>query len=130
MTLDAGALIAADRGDRRFFLWWKRETRQGRVATVPAPVIAQAWRGARCARLAQVLAGCRPVSLDAESAREVGELCGRAGAADVVDGFVVLVAARRGDDVLTTDPSDVRRLAAHAQGMGRILGLDDLDSRV
>ena len=126
VTLDTGALIAADRGDRRFFVWWKRFTRTGHVATVPAPVIAQAWRGAACARLGQVLSGCRPVAMDASLARQVGELCARADAADVVDAFVVLCAARRNEDVLTGDGEDLRRLAAHAPGVGRVVALDEL----
>jgi len=44
--LDAGALIAADRGDRTFWLRWAAARAQGRHPTVPASVVAQVWRGA------------------------------------------------------------------------------------
>jgi hypothetical protein len=43
-----------------------------------------------------------------------------------VDAFVVRGAADRGEDVLTGDPEDLRILAAHARGIGRIRTLDDL----
>lgn len=126
VTLDAGALIAADRGDRRFFVWWKALTRRGGVATVPAPVIAQAWRGPRCVRLAQVIGGCRAVPFVREDGRAVGELLARSGTSDVIDAFVVLTAARRGEDILSADVDDLRGLADHVAGLGRITRLDDL----
>ena len=120
VTLDAGPLIAADRNDRRFWVWWKWVTRNGIVVRVPAPVVAQAWRGARNARMAQVLAGCDVIHMDGPAARRTGELCARAGTSDIVDAFVIESAASRGDDVLTTDPADLERLAAHRPGVGRI----------
>jgi len=64
---------------------------------VPAAVVAQAWRdGARQARLARLLKGCDVVPLDDASAREVGELLGRAGVSDPADGSVALLAAGLG----------------------------------
>lgn len=126
VTLDTGALIAASRDDRRFWVWWKWLTSKGLVAAVPSPVVAQAWRSGGDARLAVVLGGCREVQMDANGSRRTGELCGRAGTADVVDAFVVRGAADRREDVLTSDPDDLRALAAHAAGVGRIRTLDDL----
>lgn len=126
VTLDTGALIAASRDDRRFWVWWKWLTSKGLIASVPSPVVAQAWRGGRDARLAMVLSGCREVPLDATASRRTGALCAQAGTADVVDAFVVRSAADRRDDVLTSDPDDLRVLADHAPGLGRIRTLDDL----
>lgn len=126
VTLDAGALIAAERNDRRFWVWWKWQTSRGVVATVPSPVVAQAWRSARDVRIAIVLGGCREVAMDPASSRRTGELCAAAGASDVVDAFVVRGAADRREDVLTSDPGDLLLLAAHAPGVGRIRTLDDL----
>jgi len=128
VTLDTGALIAAERNDRRFWVWWKWQTSRGVVATVPSPVVAQAWRSARDARIAMVLGGCREVAMDAATSRRTGELCAAARSADVVDAFVVRGAADRRDDVLTSDPGDLAVLAAHAPGVGRIRTLDDLGS--
>ena len=126
VTLDTGALIAAERNDRRFWVWWKWQTSRGVVATVPSPVVAQAWRTGRDVRIAVVLGGCREVAMDAASSRRTGELCAAAKTADVVDAFVVRGAADRRDDVLTSDPGDLLVLAAHAPGVRKIRTLDDL----
>ena len=126
VTLDTGALIAAERNDRRFWIWWKWQTSRGVVATVPSPVVAQAWRSARDARIAMVLGGCREAAMDARAARRTGELCAAARTADIVDAFVVRGAADRRDDVLTSDPGDLLVLAAHAPGVGKIRTLDEL----
>ncbi len=129
VTLDAGALIAASHDDRRFWVWWKWLTSKGVVASVPSPVVAQAWRSPRDVRLSIVLGGCREVPLDASGSRRTGELCARARSADVVDAFVVRGAADRKEDVLTSDPGDLHVLAAHAPGIGKIRTLDDLGPR-
>lgn len=126
VTLDTGALIAASRNDRRFWVWWKWLTSSGVVATVPSPVVAQAWRSGRNVRLAMVLGGCRELPLDSTASRRTGELCARAGTSDVVDAFVVRGAADRRDDVLTSDPGDLLSLAGFAPGIGKIRTIDDL----
>lgn len=126
VTLDTGALIAAGRDDRRFWVWWKWQTPRGVVAKVPSPVVAQAWRSARDVRISIVLGGCREVAMDPASSRRTGELCAAAGAADVVDAFVVRLAADRRDDVLTSDRGDLIVLGAHAPGIGKIRTLDEL----
>lgn len=107
MTLDIGALIAAERNDRRFWVWWKWQTSRGLVASVPSPVIAQAWRSTRDVRVAMVLAGCREVAMDASSSRRRGQRCAAAKTADIVDAFVVRGAAdrrRRNDRLLAPAP--------------------------
>ena len=121
VTLDAGPLVAADRNDRTFFIWWKLMTRRGVVLAVPATVIAQVWRSPGQTRMAQVLSGCYQVPLDPALARSAGQLCGRTRTADVVDASVVAIAAARADDILTSDPDDFKRLASLVQGVGRIL---------
>lgn len=127
VTLDTGALVAADRNDRRFWAWWKRATALSVVATVPAAVIAQAWRdGARQANLARVLGGCSVAVMDDPIARRTGELCGDSRTRDVVDACVAVVAALGGDDVLTSDPDDLAPLLARVGATGRVLSLDDL----
>jgi hypothetical protein len=59
VTYDAGALIAADRGERR--MWARHRALLGRreVPTVLAPVLALSWRGS--ARQVQ-LARCSPAA--------------------------------------------------------------------
>jgi len=59
VTYDTGALVAADRGERRIWARHKALLALREVPTVPAPVVAQGWRGeSRQARLARLLVGC------------------------------------------------------------------------
>ena len=122
-TLDSGALIAADRNDRRY---WTAARSSEEMFTVPAIVITEVWRGGRNANLARALNGCDLESLDVELAKAAGILCRLARTDDPVDALVVASAARRGDDIITTDPDDLRPLAAAAPGVGQILDLNAL----
>jgi hypothetical protein len=45
VTYDTGALIAADRGERRMWARHRALLTLREVPTVPAPVVAQSWRG-------------------------------------------------------------------------------------
>jgi hypothetical protein len=122
LTYDTGALVAADRGERRMWLRHKALLEHREVPSVPAPVLAQGWRGgARQALLSRLLAGCQVEALDEVHARAVGTLATRAGTPDVVDATVVEGALRRGDVVLSSDPEDMRAIAAAA---GRRLEVD------
>lgn len=112
LTLDAGALIAADRNVRSFWAFLKEAIDRGVVPVIPSPVLVQAWRTPRQARLAQVVKACWVEPLEESLARSAGELCGTAKTSDVVDAVVIASAARRGDSVLTSDPKDLRRLVA------------------
>ena len=113
LTLDAGALIAFERNDRRVVAMVERALATGVRLAVPAGVVGQVWRdGRRQARLARLL-GSRVVDiepLDDQRARAAGQLCGVAGTADVIDASVVLCAKARGHGVLTSDPEDLARL--------------------
>jgi hypothetical protein len=108
IVLDAGALVALDRGDRETTRVL-HQTRAGGVRTSCA-VVAQVWRdGARQARLAFALKGIDVVPLDEETDRRIGELLRQTSTADVVDGHVALM-ARPGDYVATSDVGDIGRL--------------------
>lgn len=113
VTLDAGALIALERGDRRLQALLDEASGAGAELAVPAGVIAQAWRGSsRQARLARFLAleMVTTVALDGPEARAIGALCGVAGTADVIDASVVVCARARGHAVVTGDPDDLAAL--------------------
>ena len=112
VTYDTGALVAADRGERRMWARHGALLRLREVPTAPAAVVAQAWRGgSRQARLARLLVGCDIESLDDHQARQVGQLLAKASLADVVDGCVTEGALRRRDLVISSDPDDLRPLA-------------------
>jgi len=113
VTYDTGALVAADRAERR--IWARhRALLTARIPpTAPAPVVAQAWRGGgRQALLARLLRGCDIEALDDRLARATGALAARAGTTDVVDAFVTEGALRRRDLVISSDPGDLKALAA------------------
>ncbi len=50
LTLDAGALIAFDRNDRKLVALLKRALEFGHSFAVPAGVVGQAWRDGRLAK--------------------------------------------------------------------------------
>ena len=115
VTYDTGALTAADRGERQMWARHRALLTLREVPTVPAPVVAQGWRGgSRQALLARLLVGCNVEALDDGQARAVGSLAARAKATDVVDACVVEGALRRHDLVVTSDPADLTRIATAA----------------
>lgn len=111
VVYDAAVLIAAERDDRR--VWGRHRVRleEGVLPLTTAPVVAQASRSARQARLRRFLDGCEVVAFGPESAHPVGELLAKAGTSDVVDAHLVLVAAATGSTVLTSDRDDLLRLS-------------------
>ena len=115
VTYDTGALVAADRNDRKMWALHAGYLREEVVPVVPAPVLAQAWRGgARQARVARLLQVCDVEPLGEALAEDVGVLAGKAKHDDVVDVVVVEGAIRRGDAVVTSDAGHVRKIAAAA----------------
>ncbi len=113
ITLDAGALIALDRGDKRLIALLDRALAQRLAFRVPSGVVGQAWRDGRVqVTLARFLRidEVEIVPLDQQLARARGELCGATDTADIIDASVVILARERGDRVVTSDPHDLRRL--------------------
>jgi len=109
LILDAGALIAFERLDRRLV----RLLELAGEIHVPAGVVGQVWRNpARQVRLVRLLATDEVAvhDFDLETAKAAGHLCGAAGSSDVVDASVVLVARGCGGVVVTGDASDIRRI--------------------
>src|SRR5713101_7970539 len=120
VTYDTGALIAADRGERRMWARHRALLALREVPTVPAPVVAQSWRGGgRQALLSRLLAGCDVEALDDGQARSVGSLAARAATTDIraattdiVDTCVVEGALRRHDLVVSSDETDLQAIAS------------------
>ncbi len=113
IVLDTGALIALERGDKRMIALLRQALAEGRAFRVPAGVVGQAWRNGRVqVTLARFLrsAEVEIVPLDEQLARACGELCGAASASDVIDASVVILARERQCLIVTSDPSDLRRL--------------------
>jgi len=113
LTLDTGALIALDRGDRRMGVMLARNAERGARVTIPATVVAQAIRNPR--RQVRVMrltrdTGTDLVPLDTEDAIGIGRLLGISRTSDITDAHVVLCARRSGQRVVTSDPGDLAAL--------------------
>ncbi len=118
---DAGVLIAADRNDRDAWADHRARLELGIAPVTTAPIVAQVSRSGRQAQLRRFLRGCDIVAFTPAQAHAVGALLGAAGASDVVDAHVVLVAGASGASVLTSDQDDLSRLSSHLPSPVRIL---------
>ncbi|MCZ7535654.1 MAG: PIN domain nuclease [Acidimicrobiia bacterium] len=113
ITLDAGALIALDRDDRRVIALLARSAETRATVTIPASALAQAVRRPdRQVRLARLVR--QPtidvVSLGRIDATNVGRVLAASGTTDVVDAHVVICARRANQAVVTSDPDNLRAL--------------------
>lgn len=115
LVLDAGALVSIEGGRGYVAALVKAERLAGRVCVTHGGIIAQVWRGGsgRQAEVARLLTSVTVSALDDNLGRRAGVLLGRAGAVDAIDAAVICL-ARHGDTILTSDPSDLRGLAAAA----------------
>jgi hypothetical protein len=113
VTLDAGGLIAVDRGHRGIAVLLARAAERKARVTVPATALAQAIRDpARQFRLARLVRQPTTdvVALDRVDATSVGRLLAASRTSDITDAHVVVCAARAGQAVVTSDPDDLRAL--------------------
>lgn len=112
LTYDSGALIAAERNERRMWLIHQRALTRGVRPVVPAGVLTEVFRSARQVDLARLLRGCQIEPLDEQTARAAGALIGRC-AMDpgAVDASVAEGALRRGDAVVSGNAAHLRALA-------------------
>jgi len=113
VTLDAGALIALERGDGRMIALLQQVRDQKGAFRIPAGVVGQVYRSkARQVVLERFFKSpeVRIRTLDDNEARLCGVLCGITGTSDVIDASVVLLARANGDTVVTSDPDDIHRL--------------------
>lgn len=115
LVLDAGAFLAVERGDREVIALLYAERLAGGLPTTHGGVIAQVWRGGSGpqAQLARFLAGVDVRPLDDALGRRAGMLLAAAKAHDAIDAAVVCLATD-GDEILTSDTGDIRRLAVAA----------------
>jgi hypothetical protein len=119
LVLDAGAFVAVERGDRDVVALVKRERLAGRLPVTSGCVVAQVWRGGsgRQAPVARLLAGVEVAPVDDSLGRRAGMLLARSGLSGLsgaIDATVMCLAAD-GDDILTSDPGDLRTLAETAE---------------
>lgn len=122
LTLDAGALIAAEKQDRHLMSVLKKAAAREATITVPAVVLAQAWRG-NSPIIARLLTSCVVEDLDELGAKRIGVLLSKSRRSDVVDAAVVVGARLRDDWIVTSDPDDIAHLVEAAGGGLRIIDI-------
>lgn len=111
LTLDAGALIAYERGEPRVREILATAFARGLVPTIPAVALAEVWRGdGEDARIARLLKVSSVEELDEPRARDAGALRRSVARAGTIDACVAVGVAQRGDAVATSDSRDMRRL--------------------
>ncbi len=115
LVLDAGALVAIDRGDRSMIARLAVAQQHGIELRSNAMVVAQVWRDrqGRQVSLARLLRAVDVRAISHEDGRRAGVLLGLTGTADPVDATVTLL-ARPGDRILTSNADDLTRLASAA----------------
>ena len=124
LILDAGAFVAAERGDRDVVALVKRERLAGRPPVTNGGVVAQVWRGGRGRQVpvARLLAGTEVVPVGEVLGRRAGNLLAASGGSDAIDAAVVCLAGN-GDDILTSDVGDLRALAEAAGVHVELIGI-------
>jgi hypothetical protein len=121
VTYDTGALVAAGRNNRQMWALHAGYLAEEVIPTVPAPVLAEAWRGgSRQASLSRLLRMCDTEPMSEDLARNVGVLAGKSGHEDIVDVSVVEGAVRRGDAIVTSNMSHIRMVADASGASPRI----------
>lgn len=115
LILDAGAMVAVDRGDRAMIARLRVAQQHGVELRSNAMVVAQVWRDrhGRQVGLAQLLRGVDVRAVSPQDGRQAGVLLGATSTSDPVDATVVLLASP-GDRILATDLADLTRLAEAA----------------
>jgi predicted nucleic acid-binding protein len=111
LTLDAGALIAYERGQERIRKILAVGYERGFVPTIPAIALAEVWRGdPKDARIARLLKACSIEVVDETLARTAGSLRRATPGASAIDACIAVGVRRRGDAIATSDPNDMRAL--------------------
>lgn len=100
-------------GDERARAWIRGVVDRGLALAVPAPVLAQVWRGdTRHVWLNRLVKEISVVPFDERFARLAGALLAATATADVVNAAVAVTAADLGHYVLTADRDDLTALVA------------------
>lgn len=124
VVYDTGALIAAERNDRRMWALHARALARGQLPIVPSACVVEAWRSDRQVSLGRLLEGCEIDALDGPAARRAGAILGATKrSTGAVDPTVVEVALRRRSTVATADRDDLTALARGVRGRLSIIDI-------
>lgn len=113
LVLDSGAFIGLERRKPVAVALLERARARRIPLVTSAAAVGQVWRGHRAqapVALALRWRNLTVVGLTPAQGRIIGQMLAVAGASDVVDAHVVLLARERGWAVVTSDPDDIARL--------------------
>lgn len=120
ITLDTGALIALERGNKRMRALLLAADQDDVPVTVPALVLVEWWRSGT-GRQRTILEAVDVEPLSEQLAKLAGEALAVLSSATVVDAVVMASAAQRGDVVYTSDFDDLDRLHTHFRAVHKVL---------
>lgn len=114
LLFDAGAFIAFERGDRTVQALLESAVDSRTPVRTSTAIVAQVWRdGSKQVKLTRILRGIDEVALTRQRARSVGSLLRASRTRDIADAALVEM-AENGDEILTSDPNDIVRVANHS----------------
>ncbi len=118
LILDAGAFIAIERNDRSTVALLKAAQKNSISLRSNGGVVAEVWRGGSGNQvlLARLLAAVELLPVDGDLGRSAGVLIQDAGGGSAIDATVVTI-AREGDQIVTSDLSDIQALV-NSSGRG------------
>ncbi|MCL2584577.1 MAG: hypothetical protein FWE35_19200 [Streptosporangiales bacterium] len=116
LILDSGALLALERGDKAMWARLKSAALSKSLPVSHGGVVGQVWRdgGPRQAQLAKAFKSVRIHALDDDLGLKAGALLAKTGTKDVIDAALVLL-AKDGDEIATSDLGDIAVLSGHAE---------------
>ncbi|HEY6876874.1 MAG TPA: hypothetical protein VI299_02600 [Polyangiales bacterium] len=127
LTLDTGALLALERGNKRMRIALQAAHQDGRIITVPAPVLVEWWLGGQ-GRQRQILDSLElepladPLAkLACEGLSAVMPSSPNGPRPSAIDAVVMASAAQRGDIVYTSDVDDLELLRSYLQAVHKVL---------
>lgn len=127
ITLDTGALIAAEKGKRRILGILQAAALADIPVYVPATALAEFWRApSKAMAMRSLLAECHVLPLTLSESEALGVVLGRLGRRAgplFVDASVALFAALHAPVLYTSDPVDLTDICARAGLDVRVLGV-------
>jgi predicted nucleic acid-binding protein len=113
LILDAAAVIALSRGERRLRALLRHALEIGMDIRIPVAILAETLRGgAQDAPVHRVRNAVAVFPTEEQTGRLAGAMLGATGGKNTVDALVAAEAVLSAADVLTGDPHDLRTLLA------------------
>ena len=114
LILDAGALIAFEAANPRVVAMLRDAHERALPVLTTAGATAQVWRNrSQQVQLTRLLRGVDELPIDEVRSPRIGAILALANISNVVDASIIEISSD-GDEILSSDPSDLARLAEAA----------------